>query len=177
MEPVEINAGAYYLRQLRADDRIDDRPSLVDAFADVDLRRFVTRWHIDDLADATEYVTRRAEEWQTGERCSWAVAEPTTGALLGEVDLIRLSADWHLAEAGCWVMPEHRGKGVAAVALGAALRFGTAALDLRQVDYVHAEANTASQRVAQKLGFVRQGTRDGLVVHTLHVSPTPAMRG
>lgn len=171
MEPVEINAGAYYLRQLRADEHIDDRPSLVDAFADVDLRRFVTRWHIDGMADAADYVARRTEEWHNGERCSWAVAEPTTGELLGEVDLIRLSPDWRHAEAGCWVMPQRRGQGVAAAGLGAALRFGTAALDLRQVDYVHAEANTSSLRVAQKLGFVRQGTRDGLVVHTLHIEP------
>jgi RimJ/RimL family protein N-acetyltransferase len=167
--PVEINAGPYYLRQLRADDRIDDRPSLVDAFADADLRRFVTRWRIDDMAGATDYVARRAEEWEQGERCSWAVAEPTTGELLGEVDLIRLAADWRHAEAGCWVMPERRGQGVAATALGAALRFGAAALDVRQVDYVHAADNTASERVAEKVGFVRQGVRDGLVVHTLQV--------
>lgn len=170
VEPVEINAGAYYLRQLRADDRVDDRPSLVDAFADGELRRFVTRWRIDDLAGATDYVERRAEEWEQGERCSWAVAEPTTGALLGEVDLIRLAADWRHAEAGCWVMPAWRGKGVAATALAAAVRFGAAALDLRQVDYVHATDNTASERVAQKVGFVRRGVRDGLVVHTLDVS-------
>lgn len=30
MEPIEINAGAWYLRALRADDRMDDRPSLAD---------------------------------------------------------------------------------------------------------------------------------------------------
>ena len=30
MEPVEINAGTWYLRALRADDRIDDRPGLAE---------------------------------------------------------------------------------------------------------------------------------------------------
>ena len=174
MEPVEINAGTYYLRQLRADDRIDDRLSLVDSFADSELRRFVTRWRIDDVADATAYVARRAEEWAQDERCSWAVAEPTSGDLLGEVDLIRLDADWHRAEAGCWVAPAWRGKGVASIALGAALRFGEAALDLRQVDYVHAPDNIASERVAGKCGFVRDGIRDGLVVHHLRF---PAAQG
>ena len=76
MEPVEINAGAYYLRQLRADDLIDDRPALVDAFADADLRRWVTRWRIDDLAMAGEYVARRADEWASGERCSFGHQAP-----------------------------------------------------------------------------------------------------
>jgi hypothetical protein len=30
MEPVEINAGQWYLRALRADSRINDRPALAD---------------------------------------------------------------------------------------------------------------------------------------------------
>ena len=63
-----------------------------------------------------------------------------------------------------------RGRGVAAAALGAALRFGSAALDLRQVDYVHATGNLPSQRVAEKCGFTRQDERDGLRVHTLHMN-------
>ncbi len=167
MEPVEINAGAYYLRQLRADDRLDDRPALVAAFADPDLRRWVTRWRIDDLDMAAEYVARRSDEWAAGERCSWGVAEPASGALLGEVDLIRLDPDWSTAEAGCWIAPDWRGKGVAATALGAALRFGAATLPLRQVDYLHAPDNTASERVAGKCGFVRVGVRDGLVLHSM----------
>ncbi|HEX5121547.1 MAG TPA: GNAT family N-acetyltransferase [Pseudonocardiaceae bacterium] len=167
MEPVEINAGAYYLRQLRADDRVDDRPSLLDAFADVGLRRWVTRWRISSVAEATEYVASRADEWTSGERCSWAVALPATGGLLGEVDLIRLSPDWRVAEAGCWVAPEWRGRGVAVAALGAALRFGAGALSVREVDYLHAPDNQASYRVAQKCGFTHKGTRDGLVRHTL----------
>lgn len=169
MEPVEINAGAYYLRQLRADDRVDDRPALVAAFADPELRRWVTRWRIDDLAEATDYVARRAHEWDRDERCSWAVSEPTTGALLGEIDLIRLADDWRLAEAGCWVTPSWRGRGVAAVALRAALRFGTAELELREVEYVHATGNLSSRRVAEKCGFTPKESRDGLLVHTLHV--------
>ena len=167
MEPVEINAGAYYLRQLRADDLIDDRPALVDAFADADLRRWVTRWRIDDLAMAGEYVARRADEWASGERCSWAVAEPATGALLGEVDLIRRDPEWAVAEAGCWVGPQARRRGVASAALSAALRFASAALPLRQVDYLHAPDNVASEHVAGKCGFVREGLHDGLVLHTL----------
>jgi RimJ/RimL family protein N-acetyltransferase len=164
LEPVEINAGAFYLRQLRADDHIDDRPALVAAFADDAIRRWVTRWRINDLADADRYVTQRAGEWADGQRCSWAVAEPTTGDLIGEIDLIRLTDDWSTAEAGCWVAPDWRGHGIAVDALGAVLRFGSGALGVRTVDYLHAMDNDASARVAAKSGFVRLGRRDGLVV-------------
>jgi len=70
VEPVEINAGTWYLRALRADDRIDDRPALA------------------DLGECrTEYVALLAKQWDSETLYSWAVCEPTTGELLAEVTL------------------------------------------------------------------------------------------
>ncbi|KWX57717.1 hypothetical protein [Mycobacterium sp. NAZ190054] len=70
MEPVEINAGTWYLRALRADDRVDDRPAL----ADLGEHR-------------TDYVESLAAQWSSETLYSWAVCEPTTGELLAEVTL------------------------------------------------------------------------------------------
>jgi hypothetical protein len=70
MEPIEINAGAWYLRGLRDDDLIDDRPALA------------------DLGESDpDYVTRREAQWASDTFYSWAVCEPTTGELLAEVTL------------------------------------------------------------------------------------------
>ncbi|MGB6209260.1 hypothetical protein [Mycobacterium sp.] len=70
MDPVEINAGQWYLRAPRADSRIDDRPALA------------------ELGEADpEYVARRAASWSANTRYSWAVCEVTTGELLAEVTL------------------------------------------------------------------------------------------
>ena len=70
MEPVEINAGAWYLRAMRADDRVDDRPAL----ADLGEHR-------------SDYVDNLAALWDSESLYSWAVSEPTTGELLAEVTL------------------------------------------------------------------------------------------
>ena len=70
MDPVEINAGAWYLRALRADDRVDDRPALAELGE-----------HRGD------YVEHSAAQWDSETLCSWAVCEPTTGELLAEVTL------------------------------------------------------------------------------------------
>lgn len=70
MEPVEINNGQWYLRGLRADDRVDDRPALTDLGE-------------DDL----DYVHDAADGWADDTRYTWAVCEPTTGELLAEVIL------------------------------------------------------------------------------------------
>lgn len=70
MEPVEINAGAWYLRALRADDRIDDRVALA------------------DLGETrSDYVDASLAGWESDTGYSWAVCEPTTGELIAEVTL------------------------------------------------------------------------------------------
>jgi hypothetical protein len=70
LDPIEINAGQWYLRGLRADGRIDDRPALADL----------------GVTDP-EYVARLDAQWATDSQYSWAVCEPTTGELLAEVTL------------------------------------------------------------------------------------------
>ncbi|HOB48228.1 MAG TPA: hypothetical protein PKK01_02780 [Mycobacterium sp.] len=70
MEPVEINAGRWYLRALRADERIDDRPALA------------------DLGESDKsYVSDSLAGWAADSSYSWAVCEPTTGELVAEVTL------------------------------------------------------------------------------------------
>lgn len=153
MDAVEINTGEYYLRQLRADRLMDDRPALIEGFADPRHRRYVLNYRIRTIDEATEYVALRAAQWEGDERCSWAVAEPTTGDLLGEVGLKDLDLEHGKADAAVWVHPKARGHGVAAKALGAAVRYGFGALGLVEVGYKYEESNTASAAVAQKCGF------------------------
>jgi len=70
MEPVEINAGQWYLRGLRADGRIDNRPALAEL-------------GIND----PDHVEHSNAKWSADTRYSWAVCEVTTGELLAEVTL------------------------------------------------------------------------------------------
>lgn len=157
MDPVEINAGEYYLRQLRADDRLDDRPALVEAFADPEHARYIVNYNVRNLAEAELYVTQRAAEWFADERCSWAIAEPTTGALLGEVGLKDLDFASGRGEVALWIHPAERGRGISVAAVNTAVRFGFGALDLLEVAYRHHPDNSASAAVAKRCGFTRVG--------------------
>ena len=69
MEAVEINAGTWYLRALRADTRVSDVPALADLGVD----------------DPAGYVTRAAVGWTTETLFTWAVCIPTTGELVALV--------------------------------------------------------------------------------------------
>lgn len=137
MEAVEINAGEFYLRQLRADDRIDDRVALVGGglFADLDA--------------AGAHVRERADQWRTGESCSWAVCDQLTGTAVG---VIALTGTGRLT---CWTTPELRGRGIATHATAAVLRFGFGFLDLPLITAEPPDG--AAQRVAARCGFAAEG--------------------
>ena len=106
MDPIEINAGTWYLRALRADERIDDRPSLA------------------DLGETDpDYVSKCAAQWESETGYSWAVCEPTTGELIAEV-----TVDPQSATLSTRARPGH--DDAAAVAATAVRRFAAAALNL-----------------------------------------------
>ncbi len=103
MDPVEINAGAWYLRPMRADKLMDDRPALADMGV-----------HDPD------YVARCATGWKQDIKYTWAVSEPTTGELVAEATLTPSTGT-----IGIRARPGHDG---AAQAAAAAVRRFAAAL-------------------------------------------------
>jgi len=106
VQPVEINAGAWYLRALRDDDLIDDRPALA------------------DLGETDpDYVTVCSAGWASDTRYTWAVCEPTTGELLAEVTLDPVGATLH-------TRARDGHTEAAATAAQSVRRFAAAALDI-----------------------------------------------
>lgn len=110
MEPIEVNAGGWYLRALRADERVDDRPALADG-------------GIDDA----DYVARRTEQWLRDEHYSWAICQPNTGELLAEVGLTPTPAGSEALLTG-WARAGH--SEALAVGSDAVQRFAEGALGL-----------------------------------------------
>ncbi|WP_280253793.1 hypothetical protein [Nocardia abscessus] len=112
MEPIEINAGTWYLRALRADDRIDDRPALA-------------------AGGITEpdYVARRAAGWAEETHFSWAVCEPTTAELVAEIGVTPASDG--TANVRGWARPGH--EAALDAGLKSVCRFVEGGLGLRPV--------------------------------------------
>ena len=71
-------------------------------------------------------------------------AEPTTGEMLGEVELADLDLCHGTADVACWALPAARGRGMTTTALSAVLRFAFGGLGLHRLTYPWADGNTAS---------------------------------
>ncbi|GAA3461294.1 GNAT family N-acetyltransferase [Saccharothrix longispora] len=139
MEAVEINAGEFYLRGLRHDDRVDDRVPLVGGGL------------VTDLDAAAAHVAERTRQWHADESCSWAVCDQLTGAAVGEVVLTARG------ELTCWTTPTRRRRGVATHAVDAVARFGFGFLDLPLI--TARPEGEAARRLAGRTGFTAGGPR------------------
>jgi RimJ/RimL family protein N-acetyltransferase len=157
VEPVEINAGEYYLRAFRNDDRIDDAPAIAEGFADEHSQRYLARMDINGKPAAEAFIMFMTNGWKYDYRWSWAVCDAVTSELLAGVVIRDIDIKLSLAEIMCWTQPQHRGKGVLSTSLNAALGWAYGAMGMHRIIYRHAVSNKASQRVAEKCGFTLEG--------------------
>lgn len=110
--------------------------------------------------DAHAWVTEGAHaDRLAGCGLQRAVTPVTGGRLVGSVGLVRI--DWRhgSGEVGYWVAPWARGRGYAAEAVGSLARWALGTLGLARVELRAAPDNVASQRVALRAGFVREGVQ------------------
>lgn len=172
-----------------------DGPTLLRAWRDSDVSalvaacqdREIARWtRVPDPygeSDARAYLLQRFDATHAGAAASFAIAQTADDQkLLGSISLLRL--DWPnlRGEVGYWLARGARGQGHASRAVRLICQWGRTALALERIDLLAATGNLASQRVAQRTGFVREAVlrsymrgKDGqldMVAYGLFTSPS-----
>jgi RimJ/RimL family protein N-acetyltransferase len=138
---------------------MDDVPALVDACNDSEIRHWIPiipRPYTEE--DARAFV--RGEV--TGDQHQFAIAE--NGRVVGSIGLSvnQTSRNGHI---GYWCAAAARGRGVTTRALRLLSRYALDELKLERLELITDPDNRASQRVAEKVGFRREGV---LRSHLLH---------
>lgn len=106
-------------------------------------------------ADADAYLQDRREVLASGSAVGWAVADPSSDALVGSLALFDL--DGHQAEVGYWAHPDARGRGLMTSAVALAVGHAREGLRLGRLMAFAAVDNTASRRVIEATGFALVG--------------------
>ena len=83
--------------------------------------------------------------------------DPAHGRLLGGCGINYLNRVYQFANLGYWVRSSQTRRGLATAAARCVAAFGFRELGLSRIEIVSATANTASHRVAEKLGATREG--------------------
>lgn len=102
--------------------------------------------------DAHDYVGRNDAD----EELNLAVTD-SAGTVLGAVGISLKAADAAIAEIGYWLAPEARGRGAATRALRLLAAWTLRELSIERLQLTTDVDNEASQRVAARVGFQREG--------------------
>jgi RimJ/RimL family protein N-acetyltransferase len=155
----------------------EDVPALYEACQDPLIQRFTFVPQPYEAEHARQWVAQAPGLRERGEGLSLVVADAETGALLGTVGLLRPRWEHRAAEIGYFVAPWARGRGAASRAARLLARWAVTDLGLARLTCEVDIENQASQTVARRAGFVREGVlrsaieakgrRWTLVVHSL----------
>jgi RimJ/RimL family protein N-acetyltransferase len=136
--------------------RVEDVPALVEICQDPEIQRFTRVPANYTRDDALMYMASKTAREERGELVAFALVDAADEArLLGSIDM-RRDEDGR-ACIGYLLGPEARGRGMATRAVRLLSRWALADLGLARVEIQARPDNPASQRVAERAGFVREG--------------------
>jgi len=119
-----------------------------------------------ERARAERFISACRQMAEDGSGARLAMDRVADGAFIGWCSLTRWNPDYRSASMGYCLDDAAWGHGYATEAAGALLQWAFNTLDLNRVQAETDTRNTASSRVLEKLGFVREGTlREDCVVN------------
>jgi RimJ/RimL family protein N-acetyltransferase len=135
-----------------------DIPWITAACADRELSRYIPGMPYPyAAADAGAFIERAALAWAEGIAATFVISNAPDGAGLGTIGLHRAAGDTGLAEVGYWLARAARGRGAATTAVQLVSRWAFAVVGIDRLSLQTAPENVASQRVAERAGFTREG--------------------
>ena len=113
---------------------------------------------------ATTWAARSWLGWEDGTIYGFTIHPADSDLVLGSVGLNGITDGQ--ANLGYWVRTDHTGRGIATAVAREVARFAFEEVGLRRVHLHHHVGNHGSRRVAEKVGFVREGVhRQVAVLH------------
>jgi len=151
----EFIEGTILIRPYRA---ADIEPLFAAARESVnELSRWLPWCHADYAIEETrEFVWSRVQAWQDETEYVFGIFDSSSGEFLGGTGLNQINSIHQVGNLGYWVRTGASGRGVATTAARLVARFGFAEARLSRIEILAAVSNTASQRVAEKIGALRE---------------------
>ena len=133
-----------------------DVPVIVAMCREPDVIRFTSVPVPYDADDARLWLDLHPGRLAAGDGAAFAITEGGDELAIGSIG-VRMLHDQGSAETGYHVVADHRGRGLATAALRLIARWTFAELPVARLQLTTHLDNPASQRVAEKAGFTREG--------------------
>ncbi|MEX0676461.1 MAG: GNAT family protein [Pirellulales bacterium] len=109
------------------------------------------------LADTIEFLKGRAHAFQKDGEHGFLIIERATGRFVGATGINQIDKAARRANLGYWLRTSATGRGYAATSTLMVARWAFETLELERIEIVVAVGNQPSQRVANRVGAIREG--------------------
>jgi RimJ/RimL family protein N-acetyltransferase len=133
-----------------------DVPAMTAACQDPEIPRWTVVPHHYTERHARDFISHSAGEREAGRELAMAVVD-ADDRLLGALGLSNFDWTDMKGEIGYWVATEARRRGVGSRATRMLAEWAVAALELERIELLAHPDNEASQRLAERAGFTREG--------------------
>ena len=135
----------------------DDVDAAHEAVQDPLIPRFTRVPEGQTKEEITRFIEGREPARRSGIVLSLVIADARSGALMGTVSLMGVDWEQRRGDVGFWTASGARGRGAATRAVRMLSRWALTELGLARIQLGTYTDNHASQRVAERCGFVREG--------------------
>lgn len=137
--------------------RVEDAADLFVLRSDPRVMEHLGRPRATSLQDAHDLIARIIHDRNENDGITWAIAVKGNDRMIGTIGFYRLLKEHFRAEVGYLLHPDHWRKGIMGEALDAAVACGFDRLKFHSIEAVTDPANTASNALLAKHGFIREG--------------------
>jgi ribosomal-protein-serine acetyltransferase len=109
------------------------------------------------IADTERWIAHAGKAWEKDSAFGFTIVENRTGQILGGCSIGIDRPAHRNGSMGYWIRTTRTKQGFASETAALLARFGLAQLGLIRIEIIVAAGNTASQRVAEKAGALREG--------------------
>lgn len=135
----------------------DDANSMLAYLSDEEVTRHMGLTPFVSKEEALEEIEWYQTIFENGTGTRWGITIKGQDRVIGSCGFLNLSNKHHRSEIGFELSREHWGKGLAAEALQAVIIHGFTRLGLNRIEALIEPANSPSQKLIERTGFVQEG--------------------
>lgn len=137
---------------------LDDEAEVFALVSHPEVARFVRFEAHRTPAETRAFLQSAQQHYHRSDPFSWAIVRREDERVIGSCGFVSQAGERQSAEIGYWLGKPYWGKGYAAEAARALVRFGFEQMNLERVEAKCFVENRAGQRVIEKLGMRFEGT-------------------
>jgi [ribosomal protein S5]-alanine N-acetyltransferase len=124
--------------------------------SNAEVMKYIPRPLCTTLDEAMGVINMIQNKLDENEGCNWAITLKGSQKMIGFIGHYRIKWEHFRSEIGYTILPEYQGKGITTEAIKLMVDFGFNQMNIHSLEGVLDPANTASARVLEKNGFVKE---------------------